>query len=39
MTLLMLSDSHPTDMTYEPRTGKVSPRGLGITFQPEIVPW
>jgi uncharacterized cupin superfamily protein len=39
MTLLMFSDKHPNDMTYYPRTGKVSLRGLGITIQPEIVPW
>ena len=39
MTLLMFSDKHPNDMTFYPRTGKVSLRGLGITFAPEIVPW
>jgi uncharacterized cupin superfamily protein len=39
MTLLMFSDKHPNDMTFYPRTGKVSLRGLGITIQPEIVPW
>ena len=39
MTLLMFSDKHPDDMTFYPRTGKVTLRGLGITIQPEIVPW
>lgn len=39
MRLLMFSDKHPGDMVFYPRTGKVTLRGLGITFQPEIVPW
>jgi uncharacterized cupin superfamily protein len=39
MTLLMFSDKHPGDMAFYPRTGKVALRGLGITVQPEIVPW
>jgi uncharacterized cupin superfamily protein len=39
MTVLMFSDKHPGDMTFYPRTGKVALRGLGITIQPEIVPW
>lgn len=38
MTLLMFSDKHPGDMTFYPRSGKVTLRGLGITFRPEIVP-
>jgi uncharacterized cupin superfamily protein len=39
MSLLMFGDKHSGDMTYYPRTGKVTLRGLGITIQPEIVPW
>lgn len=39
MSLLMFSDKHPNDMCFYPRTGKVTLRGLGITFRPEIVPW
>ncbi|MCW2966651.1 MAG: Cupin 2 conserved barrel domain protein [Solirubrobacteraceae bacterium] len=39
LSLLMFSDKHPGDMAFYPRTGKVSMRGLGITFRPEIVPW
>lgn len=39
MTVLMLSDKHPGDMTFYPRSGKVTLRGLGITFRPELVPW
>jgi uncharacterized cupin superfamily protein len=33
MTLLMFSDKHGSDMTYYPRTGKVSIRGLKVTFE------
>jgi uncharacterized cupin superfamily protein len=39
LTVLMFSDKHPGDMTFYPRSGKVTLRGLGITFRPEIVPW
>lgn len=39
LALLMFSDKHPNDMCFYPRTGKVTLRGLGITFKPEIVPW
>jgi uncharacterized cupin superfamily protein len=39
MSLLMFSDRHPNDMTFYPRSGKVTLRGLGITFKPELVPW
>jgi uncharacterized cupin superfamily protein len=39
MALLMFSDKHPGDMCFYPDSGKVALRGLGITFQPEIVPW
>jgi len=39
MTLLMFSDKHPGDMTFYPDWGKVTLRGLGVTFRPEIVPW
>ena len=39
MELLMFSDKHPNDMCFYPDTGKVTLRGLGITFRPEIVPW
>jgi uncharacterized cupin superfamily protein len=39
MRLLMFSDKHANDMVFYPRTGKVTLRGLGITIQPEIVPW
>ena len=39
MTMLMFSDKDPNDMCFYPRTGKVSLRGLGITFKPNIVPW
>lgn len=39
MTMLMFSDKDPNDMTFYPRTGKVTLRGLGITIKPEIVPW
>src|SRR3954447_15874704 len=39
MVLLMFSDKQPGDMTYYPDTGKVTFRSLGITIQPEIVPW
>jgi uncharacterized cupin superfamily protein len=39
MTVLAFSDKHPNDMCFYPRSGKVTIRGLGITFRPEIVPW
>lgn len=39
MSLLMFSDKHPGDMTFYPDWGKVTLRGLGVTFKPEIVPW
>jgi uncharacterized cupin superfamily protein len=39
MTILMFSDKHPGDMTFYPEWGKVTLRGLGVTFRPEIVPW
>jgi uncharacterized cupin superfamily protein len=39
MRVLMFSDKHPNDMTFSPRNGKVTLRGLGISFQPEIVGW
>jgi uncharacterized cupin superfamily protein len=39
MTMLMFSDKHANDMAFYPRTGKVTLRGLGVTFKPNIVPW
>ena len=39
MTMLMFSDKHPGDTVYYPRSGKITLRGLGVTVQPEIVPW
>jgi uncharacterized cupin superfamily protein len=39
MVLLMFSDKQPGDMTYYPDTGKITFRSLGVTIQPEIVPW
>lgn len=37
MTVLMLSDRHPNDLVFYPRTGTVFLRGLGLSFRPEIV--
>jgi uncharacterized cupin superfamily protein len=39
MTMLMFSDKHPGDTAFYPRSGKITFRGLGVTIQPEIVPW
>jgi uncharacterized cupin superfamily protein len=39
LEVLMFSDKHPGDMCFYPDSGKVALRGLGITIQPEIVPW
>ena len=39
MELLLFSDKHANDMCFYPDSGKVALRGLGITIQPEIVPW